>query len=200
VGQNDSRTAFAMVNYLFITMVSLSVLVACGKSEQQQSAIGICGADNSRQSSEPKSPYFYGLIEEYRRTLAEDEHNLAAMIGLGNAYFDNRQWKQAIMMYDKALQLDPRNADIRTDLGTAYDNLGMKDKALAEYHRALKLEPAHLGARYRLGLIYSNDERKYATAIHVWEEVLKMSPNYPHADHIRSSIAYLKKKHPRADQ
>jgi len=186
-----------MFKYLSLAIVSLSILFACGKSEQQQSTYGICGADGAQQTSEQKTPYFYGLIEEYRRTLAEDEHNLAAMIGLGNAYFDSRQWKQAIMMYDKALQLDPRNADIRTDLGTAYDNLGMKEKALAEYHRALRLEPAHVGARYHLGLIYSADERKHGNAIHVWEEVLKMSPNYPHADHIRSSIAYLKKKHAR---
>lgn len=187
-----------MLNYLSISMVILIALAACGKTEQKQ--YGVTGSDQSRQSPEQKAPNYQGLIEEYRRTLAEDENNLSAMIGLGNAYFDSGQWKQAIGMYEKALRLDPRNADIRTDLGTAYEKLGMTEKALAEFHRALKHEPSNLGARYHVGLIYSTDERKYGTAIHVWEEVLKSAPNYPHADHIRSGIAAMKKKTARTDK
>jgi tetratricopeptide (TPR) repeat protein len=101
-------------------------------------------------------------------------------------------------MYEQALAIDSRNADVRTDMGSAYRNLGMPDRALAEYRLALQQEPAHLNARYNLGIVYANDKKDYAAAIRVWEDILKIAPNYSRADHIRTMIAALKAKKTKA--
>jgi tetratricopeptide (TPR) repeat protein len=71
-----------------------------------------------------RSPYYSGLIEEYRTILAGDPNNLTAITALGNAYFENGQWKETITMYERALIVDPRNVDVRTDPGNAYRNIG----------------------------------------------------------------------------
>ncbi len=140
------------------------------------------------------APYYPGLIGEYRLLVAEDPHNYAALVALGNAYFDNRNWKRAIDVYQSALAIVPRDADVRSAMGTAYRNLGMIDRALAEFRLALKYEPGNLDARYYMGIVYTYDKKEYRSAVRMWQEILKLAPNHPDAERIRSTIAFLNKK------
>ena len=164
----------------------------CSKSEDKK-LVNPPAPEQAGRHSETRTPYYSGLIEEYRSILAEEPDNLAALIALGNAYFDSGQWKNAATMYEHALMIDPRNADVRSDLGTAYRHLGMSERALAEYHLALEHEPGHLNARYNTGIVYAYDKKDYRAAIRVWEELLRLAPNFPEAERIRSSIASIKK-------
>jgi hypothetical protein len=43
-----------------------------------------------------------------------------------------------------------------------------------------------------MGIVYANDKKDAASAIRVWEEILKIAPNYSRAGQIRSMIAALK--------
>ncbi len=140
-----------------------------------------------------QKPYFYGLVEEYRRVLEEDPNNLAAIIGLGNAYFESGAWREAIEQYQQALKIDHQNADVHTDMGTALRNIGMTGRALAEYRQALIHEPGHLNARYNMGIVYAYDLHDYGVAIHVWEELLRISPNHPQADYMKNCIVTFRK-------
>lgn len=187
-----------MRNLLAVAVLLLALPVACGKHEDRKPAPSSRAPQGASKPEDARTPYYPGLIEEYRTVLAEDPDNLVALIGSGNAYYDSGQWKMAIAMYERALAIDPRNADVRTDMGTAYRNLGMIDRALAEYRLALQHEPGHLNARYNMGIVYANDKKDYAAAIQVWEEILKMAPNFPHAAQIRSMIAALKTKKAKA--
>jgi tetratricopeptide (TPR) repeat protein len=175
-----------------VAVLVLALLIGCGKHQDKKTSLASHAPEQAVKPEEAKTPYYFGLIEEYRTVLAEDPHNLAALIGSGNAYYDSGEWKKAIAMYEQALVIDPRNADVRTDMGTAYRNLGMPERALAEYRTAMQHEPGHLSARYNLGIVYASDKKDYAAAIQVWEEILKIAPNYPNADQIRSMIAALK--------
>lgn len=182
-----------MMRYLLAAAVLLLALpMGCGKPQDKKPSPAPRTMEEAKKPGEARVPYYFGLIEEYRTILAEDPHNFAALIGSGNAYYDSGEWKKAISMYEQALAIDPRNADVRADMGTAYLNLGMPDRAIAEYRLALQHEPGHLNARYNLGIVYANNKKDYAAAIRVWEEILKISPNYPRADHIRAMIEALK--------
>ncbi len=172
--------------------VCLALVPACRDAGDKKPA-AVPAAAVHAPKSDALDPYYYGLIEEYRTILAEDPKNLAAIIALGNAYYDSGQWRDAIRMYERALALDPRNADVITDLGTAYRNLGMPEKARDAYRRALGFEPGHVNARYNLGVVYAYDFKDYARAIYYWEDLLRVAPNYPGADALRSRIAVLQK-------
>jgi tetratricopeptide (TPR) repeat protein len=187
-----------MRNLLAVAVLLLVLPVACGKHEERKPSPASRAPQGANKPGEARTPYYPGLIEEYRFILAEDPHNLVALIGSGNAYYDSGEWKMAVAMYERALAIDPRNADVRTDMGTAYRNLGMTDRALAEYRLALQHEPGHLNARYNMGIVYANDKKDYAAALKVWEEILKIAPNYPQAGQIRSMIAALKAKKTKA--
>ncbi len=183
------------MNYILImSVLCFWLLAGCAKKEERKSPPALPMMEQAVRPEQPQTPDYEGLIEEYRTILAEDPDNLAALIALGNAYYDSGQWQKAIIIYDHALLVDPRNADVRTDMGTAYRNLGMCDRALAEYRLALQHEPAHLNARYNMGIVYAFDKKDFRSAIHVWEEILKIAPNYPHDEYIKSSIAAFRQE------
>jgi len=140
-----------------------------------------------------QEPYYYGLIEEYRSVLAGDPHNLAAIIGLGNAFYDAGQWKEAIRYYEQSILIDPSNADVVTDMATCYRNLGMPDRAIADYRKALLIEPTHQNALYNLGVVYGYDNNDYESAVRIWERLLVIAPKHPKADTIRAGIANFRR-------
>lgn len=179
--------------FIIAALACSSFLPGCGKVEQKRPPVAGSPHGGAVKADEYQAPYYPGLIEEYKTLLAEDPNNLAAIIAIGNAYFDSGQWKKAITYYEHALRIDPRNADVRTDMGTSYRNQGMSERALAEYRMALKHEPGHLNARYNTGVVYAYDKKDYVTAVHVWEELLRLSPNYPKSGHMRTCIVTFKK-------
>ncbi len=179
---------------LVITVVfSIPFLFACGTQEHKK-APAVLQETHQLERSARQAPYYPGLIEEYRLLVAEDPHNFAALVALGNAYFDNRDWKKAVAVYQNALAIAPHDADVRSALGTAYRNLGMIDQSLSEYGLALRYDPGNLDARYYMGIVYAYDKKDYRDAVRVWQEILKLAPNYPEADRIKSTIAALNKK------
>jgi tetratricopeptide (TPR) repeat protein len=177
---------------LLISALAVLLLLGCSRQEQPKQA-PVLTATQHQGGQSGQAPYYHGLVEEYRSVLAEDPNNLAALIGLGNAYYDLGEWKRAITMYEHALAIDSRNADVRTDMGTAYRSLGNSDRALAEYRAALEFEPSHLDARYNLGIVYDHDKKDYRAAVRVWEELLRLAPNYRHAPEIHASLESIRK-------
>ncbi len=183
------------MHMLFI-MVGLFIplLFSCGTSDQKKSPAVLEGAHQIQKPTMSQVPYYPGLIEEYRLLLAEDPHNFAALVALGNAYFDYGNWKMAADAYRNALLIAPRDADVHSALGATYRNLGMFDRSLAEYRLALIYDPGHLDTRYYMGNLYAYDKRNYGEAVRVWKELLRLAPNYPEAERIRSNIAVLNEK------
>ncbi len=184
-----------MKNVCVAAAVCLALFSGCRKADEKKPPAISASVVHTARSEPPQSPYFYGLIEEYQTILAEDPNNIAAMIALGNAYFDSGAWREAIRLYERALKIDPQNADVRTDMGTAYRNMGLPQRAIGEYRRALNIEPGHLNAHFNMGIVYAYDLKDHAVAIRLWEELLRLSPNHPYANYIRSTIAAFKKEH-----
>lgn len=189
-----------MNSILLIAVLSLPLLFACVRSEQKKSPAAIHETEQARKLEETQTPDYQGLIQEYRTVLKQDPNNFAALVALGNAYFDSGDWKKAITVYEHVLLTDPREADVRTDMGTAYRNLGQSERALAEYRLALKYEPGHLDARNNMGIVYAYDKKDYRTAIRIWQDILRVAPNYSHAEEIRAAIANLKRELKREDR
>jgi tetratricopeptide (TPR) repeat protein len=169
-------------------IVSLLAAGGCSKNEQKAAEQG-----NRAAAEKSPAPNYEGLIEEYQKVLAGDPHNLVAIIALGNAYYDVGKWKLAIHYYEQALKFDPDQADVITDMGTCFRNLGMPDRAIALYERTLAIEPAHQNALFNLGVVYGFDRKDYAKAVKYWDQLLRISPTYPKADYMRTTMAQFKK-------
>ncbi len=174
--------------------VVLGLLVVGGCTREDGAPIKKQSAESPDAAAAPESPlpYYRGLIEEYRSILAEDPHNLAAIIALGNALYDAGQWKGAIHYYERALQIDPHAVDVMTDMGTCYRNLGLPDKAIDIYLRANAIEPSHQNTLFNLGIVYGEDKKDYLRAIAYWKQLIDIAPKHPQADNIKATIHMYK--------
>lgn len=84
-----------------------------------------------------------------------DPTSKAAYNSLGNVYFQQKRYHQALEMYQRALTLDPLYAKARNNLGNTYMRLAMYDRALAELHQALQADDSYSLTHYNLACVYA---------------------------------------------
>ncbi|MDP1809063.1 MAG: tetratricopeptide repeat protein [Actinomycetota bacterium] len=69
---------------------------------------------------------------------------------LGQAYYDNREYKKAIAVYNKAIEAFPLDSDVIFEMARAYEGLGDKKEAISRYKEAMTYEPQFAEARQAL--------------------------------------------------
>lgn len=166
--------------YLFVLVVLF--FAVCGKEDKKEK-YNVFKEQGSMLGSGTSS-----VESRYLRLLEKDPKNLAALIKLGNYYFDSGQSEKAIEMYHRALELNPGDANVRTDMGVMYRRLGKFEKAIEAFRKASKSNPRHVQSRYNLGIVYYHDKKNMEKAADAWEEVLKINPSYPKAADLRKFI------------
>ena len=73
-------------------------------------------------------------------------------IAQGNTAFEQKQFKKATQMYERALR-DGESSLLHYNLGNAYYRLGDRAHAVLNYERALKLDPGNDDARFNLKFV-----------------------------------------------
>lgn len=147
-------------------LVVVAVLVGgpCTDLVFAQTSTNYSHDSNSTRSSEPttsreakaeakrlyKEGVKYGLaglypqaVEIFRRVVKLDPQNANAHFALGHAYYDLKQWRNAIESLKAALELNPKDDEARDRLVLARAMLGEQDNAkfAAEERRAPVQEP-----------------------------------------------------------
>src|SRR5271157_3145770 len=69
-----------------------------------------------------------------------------SLVATGNKYFDRGKYKEASIMYRRALQKDRKWADAWYRLGLVDATLGQWGEALSAYQRAVELNPRNTDA------------------------------------------------------
>lgn len=124
--------------------------------------------------------------------LKANPNNADTLIQVGNLYYDQRVYPQAIEYYTRALVIRPNDANVRTDLGTAYWYSGLAQQAVAEYDKALKQVPTHANALFNMGVVRSDGLHDYKGAVAAWEKLLASNPQYPEKQRVLDLIAKAK--------
>jgi cytochrome c-type biogenesis protein CcmH/NrfG len=121
--------------------------------------------------------------------LKSDPANPDLLAGIGNLYYDAREYPTAVDYYQRALQAKPSDVAVRTDLGTAYWFMGNADSALAEFNRALTYAPNNPNTLFNRGLVKWKGKMDSAGAIADWEKLLAANPNYEQKKNVEQMIA-----------
>jgi tetratricopeptide (TPR) repeat protein len=97
-------------------------------------------------------------VKDQARTYREEGYKLQS---IGN-------FREALMLYQKAVQLDPSNAEIYNDLGVIYESMGNESQALKSYVKSIQIDPNCLAAYTNLAFFYEkkNDAQN---ASYYWE-------------------------------
>jgi cytochrome c-type biogenesis protein CcmH/NrfG len=124
--------------------------------------------------------------------LATDPSNAEKTARVGDFYFDNHVYDQAIKYYEASLKLSPRNPNVLTDLGTAYFYSGDSNTAIQRFQQALKVSPNFANALFNLGIVRWQGLKDPRGAIDAWQQLLQTNPNYEQKDHVRELLERAK--------
>jgi len=176
-------TSFAFVvlgTLMAVSVVAASLGLGTGNTASQQ-------ASDEADIEQVVAP----LLERLQQNPADE----AAMVALGNAYYDSDRWEEAVPWYEKALQATPENTDVRTDLGTAYFYSGDLAKAKEQWSKVLEQDPDKVQAHYNMGLLYLHQSpADTESAAREWETVIKLAPGTEEAESAQERLTSLAKR------
>ena len=132
-----------------------------------------------------------GELQAYRNILASDPKNVKAAVQLANRLYDAGRYAEAIPYYQQALAIESKDANVSTDLGTALYYAGRPDEALAQLDKSLAIDPAHAQTLFNMGIIRRDGKKDAKGAREAWERLLKIAPDYPEAERVRTMLSQL---------
>jgi cytochrome c-type biogenesis protein CcmH/NrfG len=147
------------------------------------------------QTSAPEPappPVDMARVQQLKTAIQNDPKNFEALVELGNIQFDQRNFKDCVDLYAKALQVRPDDINVRTDLGTAlfYDN--QIDAAIVEFKKTLEVNPRYAQALFNLGVAMLHGKKDPQAALQYWEKMVELNPDDPQVNLIRQQIQVLK--------
>jgi tetratricopeptide (TPR) repeat protein len=97
--------------------------------------------------------------------------NDQAWFGLGNSYYENSQYTQAIYAFQQTLRINPKFANAWFNLGGTYDRIKQYPQAIDAYRQALRIDPDYASAWNNLGATYSN-AKQHPQAVGAFQEAI----------------------------
>jgi tetratricopeptide (TPR) repeat protein len=116
-------------------------------------------------------------IEYFQRALQIDPAHLIALLNLGNAYRQQREWAGAQNTLLRALAVAPDDPEVNYSLGMVSAQFDESDRAYEYLKRAVQLRPAYPEALNNLGVLYLRTRRP-EEAVHSFEESIRVAPEY----------------------
>jgi Tfp pilus assembly protein PilF len=99
----------------------------------------------------------------------------AAYNSLGNVYYQQRRYQQAMAMYQKALEIDPDYTKARNNLGSTYMQLAMDARAIDELQKALQADSSYSLTYYNLACVYARSGNS-TTAAQYLQQAITLEP------------------------
>jgi len=151
--------------------------------------VGLFNLLGEAREAHQKPDSFAETVRILRRVLDEDPKVIDAWFTLGNVYFREGKWQDAITQYRKALELKPDYDLAVINIATCYRNLGDDAAALAGYEHYLRIDPKDAYVRYQVGEVYL-DRGDLAQAGARFREALELDPNVAQAKNALGVIAF----------
>lgn len=130
------------------------------------------------------------LLGTLKARIAKNPSDIAALVELGNLYFDAAKFDQAVTYYQRALVLDPTNPDVRNDEGAALHASGHDLDALKEIDRVLAERPTFPQALFNRAIVLRAMGRR-SDAIAAYRAYMKAAPHDPHTADAKAAITDL---------
>jgi tetratricopeptide (TPR) repeat protein len=116
-------------------------------------------------------------IDFFQRALQIDPAHLIALLNLGNAYRQFKNWPEAKKTLQRAFEVAPDDPDVNYSLGMVSAQLDDLNRAEEYLKRAVELRPVYPEALNNLGVLYLRTKRP-EEAIHSFEESIRVAPEY----------------------
>jgi tetratricopeptide (TPR) repeat protein len=116
-------------------------------------------------------------IEHFQRALQIDPEHSIALVNLGNAFRQKKDWAQARHTLERALALNPDDPEANYSIGMVYAQQNDSTRAYEYLQKALSLRPVYPEALNNLGILYLRTRRP-EEAVRSFEESIRVAPDY----------------------
>jgi cytochrome c-type biogenesis protein CcmH/NrfG len=149
-----------------------------------------------QQSSQeaPPPPIDMAKVQELTNKIKQNPRDFDSIVELGNLNFDQKNYSDAVNLYQKALQIRPDALNVRTDMGTAMFYQNRFDEAIAVFQETLKSDPKNAQALFNLGVAMLHGKNDVKRAIEYWERLVDLNPDNPQAAFVKEQIQKLKEQ------
>jgi len=186
-------------NMVFVGIICLAVGLAAGYyfgKNAGSAALPIAASGPAPSASQAQTPLmnpaeFQRNEASFKSMLNANPKDANVMVQLGNLYYDNNRFSEAIDWYGKALEIDPNNINARTDRGSCYWSLGRADEAITEFQKSLQINPTHSQTLFNMGIVYLHGKNDMNQTRQYWEKLLATNPEYPDRARIQSMLAAM---------
>jgi len=119
----------------------------------------------------------------------------------GGTLFEEGKYKEAIIIYNRALKINLEDLDLLFYKALALFKLGKYKETIRIYNKILKLDPRHLGAIQNKSLtlvilgLNLYELNKYNEAIDVYNKALRINSKYPEIFFYKGEALYKLKKY-----
>jgi tetratricopeptide (TPR) repeat protein len=93
-------------------------------------------------------------IEYWGLAIRQEQETTKAYNNRGLAYYDLKNYQQAIKDYDQAIKLDPGYVSAFNNRGNSYYEMADYQRALTDFNHSLQLAPNYAKANFNRGLVY----------------------------------------------
>ena len=128
---------------------------------------------------------FAGAIERLEQALAmiDDTDENAEARGsvhalMGRAYFEQRDWEQAVANYREWVRRQPEDANAHLELASALNEMGEEEEAMAHFEQALAFNPQDPTSLYNIGVQMVNSGQVESGALLI-ERAIEGQPEFP---------------------
>ncbi len=144
------------------------------------------------EKADEKEEQFRIREESFKQVLRDNPRDLPALIGLGELYFANERYPEAIVNYHRALEIEPDDTEVRAHMAISYLYINNYDIALTEFEKVLSQDPSYGIAYYYQGRAF--EKKGFPTeAIQQYEAYIEKEPNGEFVDDAEDRISKLKK-------
>jgi hypothetical protein len=131
-------------------------------------------------------------VAELMGRIQANPNDTAALLELGDAFFQAGDYGASVTWLDKLVTLEPNNVRGRLALGAAQFNLGDNASAEANWVAVLDVYGENVEAHYDLGFLYLNQDPPDIDGVERhWNEVVRLAPGTDIATVVQQHLGAL---------
>ncbi|HYA26854.1 MAG TPA: tetratricopeptide repeat-containing serine protease family protein [Thermodesulfovibrionales bacterium] len=136
-----------------------------------------------------RSGKYEEALEAYKKAVATDPAQAAALNGLCVVLTKLKRYGEAIEACKRALEIEPDSAWVYSNIGLAYLESGIEKEAVNAFTKAIRIMPDLDAAHFNLGLAYRRLGR-YKEAAEAFRNAVRINPGSAEA-HFELGIMYV---------
>lgn len=134
------------------------------------------------------------VIGDLKARIAQNPNDADAVVGLASAYFELKQFNEAIIYYKKALVLKPGDADIYNELGLCYHYTNNAKEAVRYLEEGIQKNPYHQRIWLTKGFVQAYGMGDLEAARGSWEKAAALNPESQIGKAASEYLAMFKQK------